>query len=180
MARSARCDVRREPPSSSNPTKRLCRRISPVLDAFRQLLLQIGGANIAGADRACQLPSSSSLGDEKHVPSLRAFCSLRSLRLSTAARDPVLIAPLACARSIEWLAQLAAIFAGSRRLRRIRRNDCVAESGPFSTRFVSFSCRSAARTSRARIALAGRRIVGVHCSGVGGSRLIGDRLAPCA
>jgi hypothetical protein len=28
-------------------------QISPVLDAFRQLLLQIGGANIAGADRAC-------------------------------------------------------------------------------------------------------------------------------
>jgi phage shock protein PspC (stress-responsive transcriptional regulator) len=35
-------------------------------------------------------PTSSSLGDEKHVP---------SLLLSTAARDPVLIAPLAVARS---------------------------------------------------------------------------------
>jgi len=42
------------PPSSSNPTKRLCRRISSVLDAFRRLLLQIGGANIAGADRASE------------------------------------------------------------------------------------------------------------------------------
>jgi len=41
-----------EPPSSSDPTKRLCRRISTVLGAFRRLLLQIGGANIAGADRA--------------------------------------------------------------------------------------------------------------------------------
>jgi hypothetical protein len=30
----------------------LCRRISSVLDTFRRLLLQIGGANIAGADRA--------------------------------------------------------------------------------------------------------------------------------
>jgi hypothetical protein len=68
-----------EPPSSSDPTKRLCRRISFVLDAFRRLLLQIGGANIAGADRAGKPPSSLSLGDEKRVP---------SLRLSTAARDP--------------------------------------------------------------------------------------------
>ena len=31
-----------------------CRRISSVLDAFRRLLLQIGGANISGADRAEQ------------------------------------------------------------------------------------------------------------------------------
>jgi hypothetical protein len=35
-----------EPPSSSNPTKRLYRRTSSVLDAFRRLLLQISGANI--------------------------------------------------------------------------------------------------------------------------------------
>jgi len=41
-----------EPPSSSDPTKRLRRRRSSVLDAFRQLLLQIGGANIAGVDHA--------------------------------------------------------------------------------------------------------------------------------
>jgi hypothetical protein len=68
-----------EPPSSSDPTKRLCRRISFVLDSFRRLLLQIGGANIAGAERAGKPPSSLSLGDEKRVP---------SLRLSTAARDP--------------------------------------------------------------------------------------------
>jgi hypothetical protein len=37
-----------EPPSSSDPTKRL--RLEHLdLDAFRRLLLQIGGANIAGA-----------------------------------------------------------------------------------------------------------------------------------
>jgi hypothetical protein len=41
-----------EPPPSSDPTKRLCRKISSVLNLFRRLLLQIGGANIAGADRA--------------------------------------------------------------------------------------------------------------------------------
>ena len=35
-----------EPPSSSDPTKRLCWRIGSVLDPFRWLLLQIGGANI--------------------------------------------------------------------------------------------------------------------------------------
>jgi hypothetical protein len=32
-----------------------CLRISSVLKAFRRLLLQIGGANIAGADRAFEL-----------------------------------------------------------------------------------------------------------------------------
>jgi ribulose-phosphate 3-epimerase len=52
MARFARCDIRWEPPSSSDPTKRLCRRISPGPNAFCRLLLQIGGANIASADRA--------------------------------------------------------------------------------------------------------------------------------
>ena len=36
-----------EPPSSSDPTKRPCRQISSVLETFRRLLLQIGGANIA-------------------------------------------------------------------------------------------------------------------------------------
>jgi len=56
------------------------------LDAFRRLLLQISGANIAGPDRAFVPPTSSSLPDEKRVP---------SLLLSTAPRDPCLIAPLA-------------------------------------------------------------------------------------
>jgi hypothetical protein len=41
---------------------------------------------------------------------------------------------------------------GSRRLRRLRRNDRVGESTLFSARFIGSSCRSAARTSRARIA----------------------------
>src|SRR5215210_641980 len=35
------------------------------------------------------------------------------------------------ARSVQLLAPLAAMFAGSRRLRRIRRNDRVAKSAPF-------------------------------------------------
>jgi hypothetical protein len=43
-----------EPPSSSNPTKRSRRRIGSFLDAIRRLLLQIGGANIAAADRALE------------------------------------------------------------------------------------------------------------------------------
>jgi hypothetical protein len=37
-----------KPPSSSNPTKQLSRGIFSTL-TFRQLLLQIGGANIAAA-----------------------------------------------------------------------------------------------------------------------------------
>jgi hypothetical protein len=41
-----------EPPSSSDPTKRVCLGNQLGFDAFRRLLLQIGGANIAGADRA--------------------------------------------------------------------------------------------------------------------------------
>jgi hypothetical protein len=68
-----------QPPSSSDPTKRLRRRMGHVLDAFHRLLLQIGGANIAGTDRAEKPPTSSSFADEKRVG---------SLLLSTAARDP--------------------------------------------------------------------------------------------
>jgi hypothetical protein len=41
---------------------------------------------------------------------------------------------------------------GSRRLRRIQRNDYSGEPALFLTRFVGFSCRSAARTSGTRIA----------------------------
>jgi len=67
-----------------------------------------------------------------------------------------LIASLAKARSVRLLAPLAAMFAASRRLRRIRRNDHVAESALVSKRFVGSSCRTAARTSRARIALLSR------------------------
>jgi hypothetical protein len=43
-------------------------QISSVLEAFRWLLLQIGGANIAGADRALKSPTSSSFGDESVSP----------------------------------------------------------------------------------------------------------------
>jgi hypothetical protein len=54
-------------------------QISSVLEAFHRLLLQTGGANIAGADRAWQPPTSSSFGEGKRVS---------SLLLSAAARDP--------------------------------------------------------------------------------------------
>jgi hypothetical protein len=46
---------------------------------FRHLFLQIGGANIAGADRTRTSPTSSLLADEKRVG---------SFLLSSAARDP--------------------------------------------------------------------------------------------
>jgi hypothetical protein len=82
MARFARCDVRGEPPSSSDPTKRLCRRISSVLDAFRRLLLQIGGANIAGAERAGKPPSSLSLGPPQHGGARSGIGLPRSLALA--------------------------------------------------------------------------------------------------
>jgi len=48
--RSLRCSP--EAAGFVDPTKRSCRRISSVLEAFRRLLLQTGGANIASADRA--------------------------------------------------------------------------------------------------------------------------------
>jgi hypothetical protein len=44
-----------KPPSSSDPTKRSCRGSALFVDAFRRLLLQIGGANIASEDRAFKL-----------------------------------------------------------------------------------------------------------------------------
>jgi hypothetical protein len=66
IARSTRCDVRRVPPSSSDLAERKA--------SSRHLLLQIAGANIA------KPPTSSSLADEMRV---------RSLLLSSAARDPV-------------------------------------------------------------------------------------------
>jgi hypothetical protein len=51
------------------------------LEAFRRLLLQIGGANIACADRALEAAYFVVARGRKRVP---------SLLLSTAARDPVL------------------------------------------------------------------------------------------
>jgi len=41
-----------EPLISSDPTKRSWDKSTLIFDAFRRLLLQIGSANIAGADRA--------------------------------------------------------------------------------------------------------------------------------
>src|SRR4029453_19576075 len=38
MARSARCDVRQEPPSSSDPTNRSCRGVGSVLQVFSRPL----------------------------------------------------------------------------------------------------------------------------------------------
>jgi hypothetical protein len=55
LARSARRDVRREAAVfvGSDETI-LLGKVGSVLDAFRRLLLQIGGANIASADRAVE------------------------------------------------------------------------------------------------------------------------------
>jgi hypothetical protein len=80
MARSARCVVRWGAAAFVGPDETTIHENRSVTDGFRRLLLQIGGANIANADRALSPPTSSSLGDEKRVP---------SLLLSTAARDPV-------------------------------------------------------------------------------------------
>jgi len=40
----------------------------PLVGWIRRFLLQIGGANIAGADRAGQPPPSSSLAEERTPP----------------------------------------------------------------------------------------------------------------
>jgi hypothetical protein len=86
MARSARCDVRWVAAVFVESDETIVSQISSVLDAFRRLLLQIGGANIAGADRASWPPTSSSFRDEQRVPSLPVHCSLRSLRLALVSR----------------------------------------------------------------------------------------------
>jgi uncharacterized protein (UPF0210 family) len=54
---------------------------SSVLEAFRRLLMQIGGANIAGADRAVEAAYFVVTRRRKRVG---------SFLLSTAARDPAL------------------------------------------------------------------------------------------
>jgi hypothetical protein len=51
MARSARCDVRLGAAVFVGSDETPSPIISCVLDAFRRLLLQIGGTNIDGADR---------------------------------------------------------------------------------------------------------------------------------
>jgi hypothetical protein len=52
MAHSARCDVRRGAAVFVGSDETTIHVNSSVLDGFRRLLLQIGGANIASADRA--------------------------------------------------------------------------------------------------------------------------------
>jgi hypothetical protein len=52
MARFARCDVRRGAAVFVVSDETTGVAESALFDAFRRLLLQIGGANIAGADRA--------------------------------------------------------------------------------------------------------------------------------
>ena len=99
--------------------------------AFRRPLLQIGGANIAArGSRASSSPTSSSLADDKACP--------LSLLLSTARRDPSLIAPLA----VRWLSmaqlQLAAMFARKTAVFvEPERNDCLRRICSPLTRFTS-------------------------------------------
>src|SRR5215218_11163807 len=75
-----------EPPSSSNPTKSPCRRIS-LVSIVRRLLLQIGGANIATRiaplDRAYFVVAR---GRKSLSPHSLHICSLRSLRLALVSR----------------------------------------------------------------------------------------------
>src|SRR5215218_9278404 len=75
-----------EPPSSSNPTKSPCRRIS-LVSIVRRLLLQIGGANIATRiaplDRAYFVVAR---GRKSVSPHSLHICSLRSLRLALVSR----------------------------------------------------------------------------------------------
>jgi hypothetical protein len=52
MARSARCDVRLAAAVFVGFDETAVQQSSSGFGAFRRLLLQIGGANIAGADRA--------------------------------------------------------------------------------------------------------------------------------
>jgi hypothetical protein len=59
-----------------------------------------------------------------------------------------LLAPLAALALSNGSLRSLRCSPGSRRLRRIRRNDCIDEPAQFLTRFVGTNCRSAARTSR--------------------------------
>jgi hypothetical protein len=79
-----------EPPSSSDPTKRSFRRISSDLEAFRRLLLQIGGANIAGADRAFATAAFLAHSQPAATAEVGLFRRLaaRSFVQASGARDP--------------------------------------------------------------------------------------------
>jgi hypothetical protein len=87
MARSARCDVRRGAAVFVGSDKTIVSENCSVLESFRRLLLQIGGANIAGADRAFQLAYFV-------VARGRKACPLPPPQHG-AWRDPCLIASLA-------------------------------------------------------------------------------------
>jgi hypothetical protein len=81
MARSARCDVRPGAAVFVASDETLFWRVASVFDPFRRLLLQIGGANIAGADRALLPPTSSSRGDGKTVSPSSSSARRRAIRL---------------------------------------------------------------------------------------------------
>ena len=70
MARSARCDVRRGAAVFVDSDENAL-RISSALDGFRRLLLQIGGANIASADRTWWPLVRRTLASRISGPSLR-------------------------------------------------------------------------------------------------------------
>ena len=63
IARFARCDVRREVAVFGGSDETIVVESALSSTTFRRLLLQIGGANIAGTDRAGYPPTSSSLAD---------------------------------------------------------------------------------------------------------------------
>jgi len=98
---------------------------APPRTPSRRLLLQIGGANVAGADRALEAAYFV-------VARGREACPLVPPQ-HVGARHPI------------WLLPLAKLGVSNGSLRSLR---CSLES----RRLVGFSCRSAARTSRARIA----------------------------
>jgi len=68
MARSARCDVRRGAAVFVESDETTVLADALFFEAFRRFLLQIGGANIAGAGGAVKPPSSSSLVEERTPP----------------------------------------------------------------------------------------------------------------
>jgi hypothetical protein len=96
MARSARRDVRRKAAVFVESDETIRRSVSSFIDAFRRLVLQIGGANIASADRA--LKAAAFLTRSQPAVLRKPACYggwLRARSSRTAARDPCLIAPLA-------------------------------------------------------------------------------------
>ena len=62
----------------------MCCKGHSVFDAFHRLLLQIGGANIAGVDRAGKPLSPRSLADEERVCSFVRPAQRRAIRVRAA------------------------------------------------------------------------------------------------